>query len=361
MLVAAKIAAVTFAAIGILGPAGGDDDEPHLAIRTGLKCSQCHVNRTGGGARTEFGAVYGQTQLPIRTEGYQFQNRALNDWLAIGANVRVRGTGAVTEATPRTSLDVQKADVMIEARVIRRVLALYIDESVGPGQATARELFGIVEGLPLNGYAKAGKFFLPYGLRLVDNQEFIRDVTGFSMNTPDQGVEVGIEPGPLSLFVALTNGTSGAAEGDDSKQVTGSAALVTRRLRIGGSASHNQTGTVTRDVVGGFGGVNLGPLSLLGEVDYILGSDAAGADLDQFVAFGEGNLWLTKGVNAKVAYGYHDRDVDVPEDQRIRMRLGLEVFPIPFLQASGYYTIFDDIPQAPGQQDRASLELHLFF
>lgn len=211
MLVAAKIAAVTLAAVGILGPARGDTEEPHLAIRTGLKCSQCHVNRTGGGARTEFGVVYGQTQLPVRTEGYQFQNRALNDWVAIGANVRVRGIGAVTDATPRTSLDVQKADVMVEARVIRRVLALYIDESVGPGQATARELFGIVEGLPLNGYAKAGKFFLPYGLRLVDNEEFVRDVTGFNMNTPDQGVEVGIEPGPLSLFVALTNGKIGRA------------------------------------------------------------------------------------------------------------------------------------------------------
>lgn len=361
MLVAAKIAAVAFAAVGGMGLASGDTEEPHLAIRTGLKCSQCHVNRTGGGARTEFGAVYGQTQLPIRTEGYQFQNRALNDWVAIGANVRVRGTGAVTEATPRTALDVRKADVMVEARVIRRVLALYIDQSVGPGQATARELFGLVEGLPFNGYAKAGKFFLPYGLRLVDDQEFIRDVTGFNMNAPDQGVEVGIEPGPLSLSVAVTNGTSGAAEGDDNKQVTGSAALVTRRFRIGGSASHNQTGTASRDVVGGFGGVNLGPLNLLGEFDYILGSDAAGGDLDQFVAFGEGNLWLANGVNAKFAYGYHDRDLDVPEDQRVRMRLGLEVFPIPFLQASGYYTILDDIPQAPGQQDRASLELHFFF
>jgi hypothetical protein len=361
MFVAMKIAALTLVVAGVMGSNTEENEEPHLAIRTGLKCSQCHVNRTGGGARTEFGGVYGQTQLPAVTEGFQFQNRALNDFVSIGANVRVRGNAFVTDADPRTSLDIQKADVMIEARLIRRVLALYIDESVGPGQATARELFGIVEGLPLNGYAKAGKFFLPYGLRLVDDREFIRDVTGFNMNTPDQGVEVGIEPGPLSVFLAVTNGTGGAAEGDDSKQVTGSAALVTRRFRIGGSASHNQTGTMTRDVVGGFGGVNLGPVNLLGEFDYILGSDAGGAELDQFVAFGEGNLWLAKGVNAKVAYGYHDRNMDVPEDQRTRMRLGLEVFPIPFLQASGYFTIFDDIPQAPGQQDQASLELHFFF
>ncbi|MFQ5866327.1 MAG: hypothetical protein ACE5IW_13985, partial [bacterium] len=66
--------------------------EPYLAIRTGFKCSQCHVNRTGGGKRTDFGVIYSQTNLYIKfirsSDKSSFFTGKLNESISVGANFR---------------------------------------------------------------------------------------------------------------------------------------------------------------------------------------------------------------------------------------------------------------------------------
>lgn len=356
MLTTTLITAIVAAGSGHAAP------EPYLAARTGLKCSACHVNRSGGGGRTAYGSVYAQTQLAMRTG--TVRNRALNEFLGIGWDVRALGSGTVEDyapGSPRTAIELGEANVYLEARMIQRKLALYLDQTLGPGPASAREAFALIEGLPLNGYAKAGKFLLPYGLRLQDDAEFSRAQTGFSYKTPDQGVELGIEPGALSFFVAMSNGTAGAAEDNNGKQFTGTLAVVRRRFRVGGSASRNEgAGAVRRDAYGGFAGFAVGPLSVLGEVDQITQRPVSGPDLKQLAGYVEGDFLAAKGINAKVTYGYFDKNLDVPEDQRVRLRFGLELFPVGFLRAAAFYTADLWIPQARAP-DRVSAELHLHF
>jgi hypothetical protein len=303
--------------------------------------------------------VYDQTQLPMRTG--TVRNRALNDFLSVGWDLRTVGSATTSFSVPRTAVEVSEANAYFEARLIERVLELYVDETLGPAQASSREMFALVDALPLNGYLKAGKFMLPYGLRLQDDAEFIRTQMGFTYKTPDQGVELGFEPGPLSFVVALSNGTAGAAEGNDGKQYTSTLALVRRRFRLGGSASRNGgAGMARRDVYGGFGGVGMGPLSVLGEVDQIAERLPAGGTLSQLAGFVEGDFLAARGVNLKASYGYFDQNLDVPEDQRVRLRFGLELFPLAFLRAAAFYTADLWIPQAT-TPDRVSLELHLHF
>jgi hypothetical protein len=358
VLVTVSLCMVLAAAPGVAAAHGAS--EPHLAIRTGLKCSACHVNRSGGGGRSAFGSVYAQTQLPMRTTAAR--NRAINDYLAIGWDVRTVVSAYVTTQSPQTAIDLEEANAYLEARLIDRVLALYVDETLGPGRADAREAFALIEQLPLNGYAKAGKFLLPYGLRLQDDLEFVRQQTGFSYDTPDQGLEVGIEPGPLSWFVAVTNGAAGSAEGNDGKQVTSSAALVFKYFRLGASASHNEDeGPAWRRAFGGFGGLRLGPLSLLGEVDRIEERSSAGVTLEQDAAYVAGDLLITRGLNAKVTYGYFDKSRAIAEDARVRWRFGVELFPVGFARVAGFYTADVWIPQATTDRDRVSLEFHLHF
>jgi hypothetical protein len=342
-----------------IATAGHGTPEPYLAVRTGLKCSACHVNRSGGGGRSAFGSIFAQTQLAAKTG--TVRNRALNDFLGIGWDLRALVSGTVAPATPRTDVEVSEANAYAEARMIQRVLDVYVDETLGPGAAGAREVFALVDALPLNGYLKAGKFMLPYGLRLQDDNEFIRAQTGFSYKTPDQGVELGFEPGPWSFFTAMSNGTAGAAENDNGKQFTSTLAFVQRRFRLGGSASRNQgAGLARRDVLGGFGGAALGPLTVLGEVDHIADRDQSGTTLGQLTGFVEGDLLAARGVNLKATYGYFDKNLEVPEDQRVRLRFGVELFPVAFLRAAAFYTGDFWIPQAQ-TPDRLSAELHLYF
>ena len=51
----------------------------------------------------------------------------------------------------------------------------------------------------------------------------------------------------------------------------------------------------------------------------------------------------------------------LPEDQRIRMRFGLEAFPVSFAQVAAFYTLLEDVPQVTTDVDKVSIEFHLHF
>lgn len=352
--------------MGAVDPRGAAAaDEPYLAIRTGLRCSQCHTNRTGGGKRNDFGVVFAQTRLPMKVSGLgvegPFLIAQITNFLSVGSDVRVRTSREFTGPNPKNPIDISEGNLYVEARIIPDRLTVYADEIIAPGSPRNRELFALLGGLPGDGYLKVGRFFLPYGFRLLDDLEYIRQRTGFNYTNSDQGIELGLEPGPLSLAVALTNGTQGAAENNSDKQISGLASLVLTRLRVGASASRNQAPTGRRDVVGAFGGFRLGRFAFLGELDYIFDDPPEGRRGDEFAAFLEGNLLVARGVNLKVTYGFLDPDRDIGENARIRLRFGVEPFITQFLQASLFYTLREDIPQARTDRDEVSLELHGFF
>jgi hypothetical protein len=122
-------------------------------------------------------------------------------------------------------------------------------------------------------------------------------------------------------------------------------------------------------MAGPFFGLAGGPIALLGEVDLIRGFNVVKGDYDvRIAAYGEANVLLRQGVNAKVAFDFLD-----PRDGRgqtaKRVRIGLEPTVTEYLQIRAFYDVrrprgfFDPLfspPNSPNQ-DTLTLELHLMF
>ena len=331
--------------------------EPYLAVRTGYKCSQCHVNQTGGGKRTDFGLIYAKTKLPWKVlrppTGSGSFDGSLSQSVSLGANLRVverftrEYTSSLGETVPSSSVtDFTEANLYVEARVIPDVATFYADQTLTP-TSSSRELFGMLVDSRRHAYAKVGRMLLPYGFRIVDNDAFIRSRTGYNYSRSATGLELGWEPGPVALVANVT---------DADLSVVGS--TVFRRFQVGGTFGRNTT-RGDDFVVGTFGGVNFGKFTMLGEVDFI-----TEGDVDQLATLAELNYLLTQGFNFKFTWEVFDRNYDVPieHDGQERYTLGVEPFLMQFVQLRAFYRINRFIPQNAAQnQDQAILEFHVFF
>lgn len=345
--------------------------EPYLAQREGFRCSQCHVNRTGGGKRTDFGYQYGLTHLRTFSTagaGDEVATSPLAAWrtidprptdtISLGMDLRL--SSAVVFANElHQGFESREANLYVEANLSPNIL-LYLDTSVAQGSVESREALILVTGGPIS--LKAGYLLLPFGLRLWGDQEFIRRETGFNFAAPDLGVEVGYESGPYALYVAASNGSNGV-DSDNWKKFSGTAELKSRYARVGLSGSMNKTRTRSVRMVGTYAGVTLGRLSVLGEVDLLAtGYTAQDTTVNGLVGYAEAAFLVRRGLSARVGYGFHDPDLDQQKDQRLNVRAGLDFYPVPFLGLALHYNVGQSVPQDEiGNADTLTGELHVFF
>lgn len=343
--------------------------EPAFAVRTGYRCSQCHVNRTGGGMRNSFGSIYTQTTLPARllplAGGRNLLPADPDALFAAGANFRFQQRWVDPEGAGETSssFEIPEANLYGDVRLLRDRLDLYADVEVAPGGASAREAFGLFSvGDSWRGYVKVGKFLPSYGWRLPDDEAFVRQFTGFTYSAPDIGVELGAEPGPWSLHLSATNGAGGGSDTDRKKRLTLSASRrFAHRARVGLSATDNDAESARVTGAGVFAGANFGRLALLAEGDWFETDDRI-TETERWIAFVEGDVLISRGLNLKIAHDWIDPDRDQKTDQRTRTSIGLEYIPFPFVQLRGFVRRRDGPRQLAGARDtQVDLEVHVFF
>lgn len=352
--------------------------EPYLAVRTGHKCMACHVNPTGGGKRTEFGAIYSQTALPagrldlatgksVPAAGAASKPSVwtgkLNDHFAVGGDLRatLRNT-IIPNSSDTSAFDQTTSQVYLEVKPIVDRLTIYLDERITPGAATAREAFAMLWSSNRTAYVKAGRMFVPFGLRIEDDSAFIRQVTGTTFNSSDDGVEGGLELGPWSAYLAITNGAGGGTETNRGKQVSGLVSFVRPDWRVGLSASTNSNDAADRNMQSAFAGLRTGPVNWLASGIYVTDKGTPTGKLKQWATLFEGNIEAAKGHNVKLTYEYYDPNDDLPNNEQERYSAVWEYTPFQFTQFRLGVRKSNGIPQNNAQNTtQIFVQWHAFF
>jgi hypothetical protein len=341
--------------------------EPYLAVSAGLKCVQCHVNPTGGGKRNAFGMAYARSELARRTvlseEGDTAWTGDLGKWFAIGGDYRggyhevdVPGPNDTSETT------VTKAAVYLEVRAIPDLLKFYFDEQISPGHSVDREYYALLTPADGKFTVKAGQFFLPFGLRIQDDSSFVRQRSGINFDTPDDGVELGLELPKWSAQVAATNGTAGEGSEPGKDQWSLSAAYVQPRWRAGASYNLNEDPLGDREMQALFAGFRTGRIAWLAELDFISDDIPSGGSSDIYATLVEGNWRFTKGHNLKVTYEFLDPSDSANEDEQERYSVVWEHAPFQLFQARIGLRKYNGVPEQPHtNRSEVFAELHAYF
>ena len=346
--------------------------EPYLAIKNNLKCATCHVNPNGGGLRNDFGRIYGQNLLPAQASSYDSTKLArLTQYLTVGADSRFNGSYQKTkQKTDNTSqgFEVSSTQLYINIEIPDSGLSLYIDQQVAPGSAINREaliMYKFEQNDLFNGsYLKAGKLFLPYGLRIEDDSAFIRQATGMNFDNSDNGVEYGINHNDVSANFYVANGTSQASNNDDSLLYGMRVEHLFTNFRLGLSAVLND-GEQQVQMLNLYGGTQWRDLTFLAEIDYLIleeGNSFTQQDIKQLVTLAEVNYQWQQGWNFKLTAEYFDPDQDVNEDEQTRYSFITEYTPLSNVQLRLGLRLKQDIPQKPQQNsDMVFIQSHFYF
>ncbi|TKJ40999.1 hypothetical protein CEE37_04865 [candidate division LCP-89 bacterium B3_LCP] len=329
---------------------------PRYSVEYNQSCALCHVDPSGGGARSLYGAqFFAYTDLAMQEKPFEEIETVkpmLNDQIQIGLDGRTIFFG---QDQPAVNSFMQMQGDLYLIFNLSPTWTFYLDKGLYSGF----EAWGMGHVLPFTGYVKFGQFTPPYGLRLADHNSFTREKLGFGIGWRETGVEVGFHPEMFNLAIAVTNGTSSLIDTDEGKAVTGRFdfrfPIGDANFWIGATGRRNQVGSDVDVIAGGFGGISLGIIDIMGEVDY---RDFVNTEL---ISFAEVALKLRKGLTIRVEHDFYDPNLDQESGAENMYLIGLEIVPTGYLQLSPDFRFHDLQPGSEDDYIEGSLQCHVFF
>jgi hypothetical protein len=235
-------------------------------------------------------------------------------------------------------------------------LSFYVDERVAPGSAANREAFALLSSHRAAMYAKAGRFFAPFGLRLLDDDAATRRASGFTFENPDTGIEVGADTGRWVAALSVTNGSADVGDADNRKQYAATGTWIGSWARLGLSAASNDLpGLAHRTLGEGYAGFKTGRLVLLLAYTRTLDSDEEGTRVRGEAGHLEADVELTRGVTLRAWTGAQDPDRTLGGDALSQWGIGTDVTALPGLQLRAFWRERD------GGDDEVRVEAHVYF
>jgi hypothetical protein len=201
----------------------------------------------------------------------------------------------------------------------------------------ARELYGLIHGLPHDLYAKIGRFRLPFGLRQDDHTSYLRaDFLPYNSQQDDAGVELGMAGTKCFGQLSFTNGSGTINPGQRAQTFAAKAGTASKQLSYGASGFHQyqELNRLREDrwalyamstwekftAIGEYGG---GTQKLLG---------AFGGARNLWGAFVEMDYRLQRGINLRGKLDYLEPDRSAPGDINRRWLVEADFAPVPFTE-----------------------------
>jgi hypothetical protein len=370
---------------------------PLYAARTGLMCQSCHFDPNGGGPRNEFGFGFAKNRHTLAPPdsagewaGLTLTNRVGENMpLYFGLNQRfmlLTNQSTSADRIERLGFFNMENAIHIAFQPHSKLTMVYTIDAFAEGPSSlvaSKEAFGMIGGLPANGYLKAGRFRTPFGLRMDDHTVATRQGFGdfgtggaflpYDPRYPDMGVEVGMDRAGWFGRAAFTNGWSDVLSG------SGFAEAKTVKLgynepdfQIAASLYDDFLKSGTTPIArytrwGMYGLSHYGPFVLLGEV-------AAGTDENKvppqkrnlLAGFAELDWSAHPQYNVRVRYDRAQLDrssVAAVRDANTYSRYSLEGewVPVPFAELRWTLRYLDPKDGLQPDERQAYLQLHLSY
>jgi hypothetical protein len=211
---------------------------PLYAARNGLACGTCHFDPNGGGPRNDFGFAFAKKRHSLEEEpdGSPWKDLNLTNRIGdsmpvyFGVNQRfmlLTNSTVKSDSLDRIGFFNMESALHIVFQPHPRLTLVYTNDAFSASQnftlARPGEAFGLIGGFPLDGYLRAGRFRVPFGLRMDDHtvatrQGFLDFATGRSFlpydpRLPDMGIEAGAERSKFFGRASFTDGRSNVLGG----------------------------------------------------------------------------------------------------------------------------------------------------